>query len=520
MRMRAVVAAVSVLVPVCCTLLAPRPAAQCATSYLLTGSPQFGQAFDVSDDLLVLGDSSLGFGGTAIVMRHDEWGWVAEYSLFSSAPETNGRFGDAVAIAGDWAAVGAPGEAEEAGAVHVFRRICDSGAPCTWEWVERLQPAQTAAGDRFGTAVALDGSWLVASAPGSDVAAGAAGALFLFELEAGAGEWVQVQTLTAGPGVPGLELGSCVALRGGVAVTGSKSANRAWVFEAPAGVGGSGPGPFGPAQELSDPVAGNFGVAVATDGMRVLVGSPGSNVTSIKSGAAYLFEPAPGGGWMQVALLAPAAPAFFAAFGTSVAIEGPTVAIGSPGANLSEGALFLYHHDGPGWSLNTTLATPLPGPDSSGLGVATALDGDTLVVGARATFGPPGVVYTFGGIAPWTELGGGLAGSAGLPALQVEGSLCGGDTIGFTIVGGKPKAPALVVIGLEATPQPWKGGVLWPAPQVVLPLALDLAGTGTLAFKIPGLQPSQQAVFAQGWIADPGAPAGLSATPAVTAETP
>ena len=43
MRTRAVVAAVSVLVPVCCALLAPRPAAQCATSYLLTGSPQFGQ---------------------------------------------------------------------------------------------------------------------------------------------------------------------------------------------------------------------------------------------------------------------------------------------------------------------------------------------------------------------------------------------------------------------------------------------------------------------------------------------
>ena len=107
-----------------------------------------------------------------------------------------------------------------------------------------------------------------------------------------------------------------------------------------------------------------------------------------------------------------------------------------------------------------------------------------------------------------------------MPALQVEGSLCGGDTLGFTIVGGKPKAPALVVIGLEATPQPWKGGVLWPAPQIVLPLALDLAGAGTLAFPIPGGHPSQQAVFAQGWIADPGAPAGLSATPAVAAETP
>ena len=329
---------------------------------------------------------------------------------------------------------------------------------------------------------------------------------------------MQVQTLTAGAGAtPGAGLGSCVALAGALALAGSKTANAAWLFEAPAGAGG---GAFGAAQELTAPAAGSFGASVATDGVRVLIGSPGSNVTSIKSGAAHLFEPAPGGGWTQSLLLAPPAPALFAVFGTSVAIDGPTAAIGSTGANAGEGALRVYRHEGPDWILHTTLATPLPGPDSSGLGVATALDGDTLAGGARAPLGPPGVVYTFGGIAPWTELGGGLAGSAGLPALQIGGSLCGGGTLGFTIVGGKPKAAALVVVGLEATPQPWKGGVLWPAPQIVLPLLLDLAGTGTLAIPIPGGHPAQQAVFAQGWIADAGAPAGLSATPAVTAETP
>ena len=529
MRTRAVVAAVSVLVPLCGALLAPSLPAQCPTSYLLTGSSQFGQSFDVSGDRLVLGDGSLGFGGTAIVMQHEEWGWFAEYSLFSSAPEGTGRFGEAVAIAGDWAAVGAPGEAGEAGAVHVFQRVCEPGVPCAWVWVERLQPAPGAAGDRFGAAVALDGSRLVAAAPQSDLEAEDAGALFVFELAGGGGggpgaggDWTQVQVLTAGAAAtPGAGLGSCVALSGPLALAGSKSANAAWLFEIPAGTGGGGgSGPFGAAQELTALAAGNFGASVATDGVRVLVGSPGSNITSIKSGAAHLFEPGPSGGWAQTALLAPPAPALFAAFGTSVAIDGPTAVVGSTGANAGEGAIRVFRHEGPDWILHTTFATPLPGPDSSGLGVATAIDGDTLVGGARSLFGPPGVVYTFGGVAPWTELGGGLAGSAGLPALQVGGSLCGGGTLAFTIVGGKPKAAALVVVGLEATPQPWKGGTLWPAPQIVLPLLLDLAGSGTLTIPIPGGHPSQQAVFAQGWVADAGAPAGLAATPAVTAETP
>ena len=533
MRERVVVA--GVLVALCGSLLAARPAAQCATSYLLTGSSQFGQAFDVSGDLLVVGDGSLGFGGTAIVMRRAEWGWEAVYSVFSSAPEANGRFGDAVAIGDEWLAVGAPGELGAAGAVHVFRKTCEAGLPCAWVFVERLQAPQPAANDRFGTALALDGARLLVSAPQSDVAAEDAGALFLFDLSGDTGgHWTHGQTLTAGAGASqGVGLGSCVALEGALAVAGSKYANVAWIFEAVAGT-------FGPALELSDPDAGGFGSSVATDGIRVIIGAPGSNITSIKSGAAHLFEEEEDG-WEQMVLLKPPGPVtLFAVFGTSVAIDGPTAAVGSTGANGGKGAVHVFHHEASGaagggsggggegvggssiaddWLLHATFDT-LPGPASSGLGFATALDGDTLVCAAKATFGPPGVIYTFGGVAPWTEVGGGLAGTAGLPALLTDGSLCGGGTLSFTIVNGRPVAPALVVVGLEAAPQPWKGGVMWPAPQLVLPLMLDVAGNGTLLLHVPSGHPSQQAVYAQGWIADPAASAGLSATPAITAETP
>jgi len=519
---------------------APRAAAQCTTGYMLTGTTQFGQAIAVSGDLLLVGDPVLNFGGTAVVLRRASWGWKTEFSLFSPMAEPNGRFGEAVAISGEWAAVGAPGELGGAGAVHLFHRECGPPGACTWEWVARLTPQEAAPNDRFGAALALDGTRLVVAAPASDLASPEAGALFVFEEAGGAGgaggtggTWTQIQTLTAGASAPPYAgVGSCVALAGTVAVAGSKSANLAWLFEldeaAAGGAGGAGGGEsalFGPAQVLSNPDAGQFGAAVATDGVRVLIGAPGSSVTAIKSGAAYLFAPPPGGSgtgeWTQSALLAPVGYTLFASFGTSVALDGKTAAIGATGQNAGVGALHVFHDEGAGatWPLFTTFDT-LPGPAFSGLGVTAALDDDTLAVGAHILFGPPGVVYVFGGVAAWTELGGGLAGSAGMPALAVGGSLCGGEALTFTISHGKPKAAALVIIGLAATPQPWKGGVLWPAPDIVVPALLGAAGGATLTLGVPIGQPAGQPVVAQGWIADAGAPAGVSATPALTAKTP
>ena len=537
MRTPVVVAArVLVTALVGCTLAAlaaPGAAAQCPTSFMLTGTTQFGQAIAVSGDFVLVGDATLNFGGTAVVLRRADYGWKAEYSMFSPQAEANGRFGDAVAIAGEWAAVGAPGELDGAGAVHLFHRECAPGEPCAWVWAASLTPAEAAPNDRFGTAVALDGTRLLVSAPSSDLAGPEMGAAFVFE-ESG-GSWTQVQTLTPGDGAPLFAgLGGCVALAGDVAVAGSKSANVAWLFVRGGGAGGSGGGSgggggsdgnggFGPAQMLSDPNAGQFGAAVATDGARVLVGSPGSNATTFKSGEAYLFAPTAAGlgagEWMQSALLVPPGYALFAAFGSSVALDGHTLAVGATGANAGHGALHVFHDEGAAWSLYTTFDS-LPGPAANGLGVTAALDDDTLVVGARILFGPPGVVYTLGGVATWTDLGGGLAGSAGLPALAVGGSLCGGDTLTFTISHGQPDAAALLIVGLAATPQPWKGGVLWPAPDVVVPALLGASGGAALTLHVPIGEPAGQPVIAQAWIADTGAPAGVSATPAVTAKTP
>src|SRR5690606_37760394 len=83
-------------------------------------------------------------GGVQVCTRGANGAWTDAGSL-GGAPMARSTFGAAVAIAGDWAFVGAPG-GSSGGSVHVFRR---TGG----RWVDAgtLASADINAGDRFGS---------------------------------------------------------------------------------------------------------------------------------------------------------------------------------------------------------------------------------------------------------------------------------------------------------------------------------------------------------------------------------
>jgi len=115
--------------------------------------------------------------------------------------------------------------------------------------------------------------------------------------------------------------------------------------------------------------------------------------------------------------------------------------------------------------------------------------------------------------APWTVLGGGIAGTAGIPSLAGTGSLCPNESGAIQWSGAAPAAPAVLVIGASELNLPILGGLLVPSPDVLVPPLLT-NGAGALAIPFswpPGLAPGQ-ALWMQGWVLDAGAPAGLSAT--------
>ena len=110
----------------------------------------------------------------------DNWGDVKK--LTASDAQAGDNFGYSVTISGDTAVVGAVLEAAGgggAGAAYVFQQ--DQGGAGNWGEVKKLTASDAAGGDNFGTTVAVNGETAVVGAPGEDAASVNAGAAYVFE---------------------------------------------------------------------------------------------------------------------------------------------------------------------------------------------------------------------------------------------------------------------------------------------------------------------------------------------------
>src|SRR5262245_33998302 len=71
-----------------------------------------------------------------------------------------------------------------------------------------------------------------------------------------------------------------------------------------------------------------------------------------------------------------------------------------------------------------------------------------------------------GGAGPWTDFGGGLPGTTGIPKLVGTGDLSPGTPGSLKIVGAAPSAPCLFYFSLLAVDVPFKGGTLSAFPPI------------------------------------------------------
>lgn len=104
--------------------------------------------------------------------------------LTAVSPIGSENFGAALAVAGPVLLVGSPHDASAAtsGAVHVFRCQASGVNPCAGG--QRVQAAGGANGDRFGAAIAMDGTLAVVGAPRFDPAGSTdAGSIFIYAID-------------------------------------------------------------------------------------------------------------------------------------------------------------------------------------------------------------------------------------------------------------------------------------------------------------------------------------------------
>ena len=140
-----------------------------------------------------------------------------------------------------------------------------------------------------------------------------------------------------------------------------------------------------------------FGAALAVDGERLLVGSPGRDGGR---GGAQVFERGDDGQWVQRVEFVPPADGEIRGAGTAVALSGDAVFLGAP-SDAGPGVVLRFPAAGGPASL---LPSPAPSaPDR--FGASLSLDGDHLFVGAPGADAGAGaaILFTRGDDGEWDE---------------------------------------------------------------------------------------------------------------------
>ncbi len=324
-------------------------------------------------------------------------------------------FGRAVAVGGSEILVGEAANQATSGVVYVYRR--NEGE---WRETAQLVSSETAARDRFGRAIALDGRTLLVAGTMQE---GESGVVFVFE-KTGAGNWTEVGKLMAAEADQ--TFGGAVAVSGNAALVGAPGQNTVHVFIRGAD------GQWRPRGSLtvSDGAEGErFGGAVAIDGNRALIGAPAGagvggrgpgargDAAGGATGAVYAFERDAAGNWNQQAKLTPIGLPPRTGYGRTLALDGSDAFIGAPATNGSVGTVFAFTYD-PGsreWIEDSPLS-PFDGHVRSQFGSSIAFTGPEVWVGAPGA-GGAGRVYRF----RRDMSSGDWMGSIKLASRQVEG---------------------------------------------------------------------------------------------------
>lgn len=346
----------------------------------------FGAAVDLSAGLVAVGAQSTDLArddaGAVHLFEASDGGLVQIATLTAGDGELADAFGASVAIGPDVVLVGAPGvvltELNE-GAAYLFEREGDA-----WREVAKLRREAASKNDMFGAAVGFDGGVAVIGAPGADVAGTDSGAAMVYERFAGA--WEAVATLVPAAGASGERFGSAVAVDGErilIGASGDVSAGEqpgsAYLFER-ASDGWHEVARWSP----SDGKGGDaFGDAVALAGDLALIGARFADLAGSDEGAAYLFERT-SDGWQEAAKLTLPEPSDRDQFGHSVALAGDVALVGAPRVDEPDrdsGALWAFVRGADGWGSRGRLSPAAPDAYDE-FGTAVAADGSVAVVGA------------------------------------------------------------------------------------------------------------------------------------------
>ena len=390
--------------------------------------------------------------GNASITKYQLWQFPpTSIKLISNDRDDDDEFGWSVAVDGDTLVIGALGadEPNNTGAAYVFTKVAGG-----WTQVGKLTAAVRGNDAGFGHAVAVHGDTIVVGAYEENYIdsddsmnnKGDSGAAYVFtkpatgwadmtETAKPANGWADgTETAKLAGQSNGDRFGRSVAVHGDTVVVGAheEGANdqgEAYVFTKSAATGVWDDWDKKKANDAtarltaSDRANGDrFGRAVAMDGDTIVVGAPYNDYddtdgdTDDDEGAAYVFTKPASSGWVSTSTAAKLTASDRAKndeFGYSVAVDGDTIVVGARRPSYVDdggetikrpGAAYLFSKPATGWTdtAGTDKLTAYDRSQNDKFGNSVAVDGYTVLVGAVGDDSGKGSAYVFG--TEWSDI--------------------------------------------------------------------------------------------------------------------
>ena len=328
-----------------------------------------------SDRLLIgVWDNSNDRGGAYIYVNKPGVGWVLDTELIPDGfePDTtyagiyfpNSNYGAAVALEGDYALVGAPGQIYSTrpglGTVFVFRKDASEG----WIQHARLTASPTSQDDGFGASVSISDDLILVGAP-THFFSFQLGSAYVFHLNPEQ-QWTQVAKLQPSDGQPNDAFGASVDIHDHHALVGAPSFSKSYIFHTTA-----------PEQWIEkarwEPPGGEgfFGASVALQGRHALIGSARTLFTGglTGGGIAYLYSyDAETDTWATKDQFTASSLGSSDGHGAAVALNNDLLVVGAPYQNhavAQEGSVYLYPFQASGTTIEPVPSRVKVGPTLS-----------------------------------------------------------------------------------------------------------------------------------------------------------
>ena len=331
----------------------------------------FGSSVAISDEFALVGAMyTNSHRGAAYIYRRDNNNWINEIKLESVDPEDSDRFGTSVAIEGNYACIGAPGDSLWKGSVYLYC-LHDSK---NWLLDTILTASDGVSWDWFGQSVSLSGDYLLVGADGNESA-------YVFQrLTDG---WVERVILQASDGKDGDQFGWSVSITSDYALIGASDANdgygSSYLFKR-----------NGDSWEEEVKLTSSRGWAGTLFGDYALVSN--YDIDGWGTPLVYVYHRNEHE-WIEEARLTPSDIELNSTFGSSLSLFGDYAVIGQYFDNNATGAAYVFRRHEDVWIEEVKL-TPLDGTMEEYFGNKVSISNNYIISGNGEYGSRSSYIYT------------------------------------------------------------------------------------------------------------------------------